>query len=70
MGNFDSEKNVLKKYARKGQCFSTSTFIKKMNPAEVEMGIPDIKSNGFIFTDGVGHISEELAMIAAKKFNY
>lgn len=27
MGNFDKEKNVLKKYARKGQCFSTSKFI-------------------------------------------
>jgi len=27
MGNFDKEKNVLKKYARKGQCFSTSKYI-------------------------------------------
>lgn len=27
MGNFDKEKNILKKYARKGQCFSTSKFI-------------------------------------------
>lgn len=34
------------------------------------MGLPDIVSNGFTFTDGVGHISEELALIAAKKFNY
>jgi RNA-dependent RNA polymerase len=32
MGNFDKEKNVLKKYARKGQCFSTSTFVKIMRP--------------------------------------
>jgi hypothetical protein len=34
------------------------------------MGLPDIVSNGFTFTDGVGHISEELAAIAAKKFSY
>jgi hypothetical protein len=33
------------------------------------MGLPDIVSNGFTFTDGVGHISEELAAIAAKKFS-
>ena len=32
MGNFDKEKNVLKKYARKGQCFSTSTFVRFMKP--------------------------------------
>lgn len=24
MGNFDHEQNILKKFARKGQCFSTS----------------------------------------------
>lgn len=34
------------------------------------MSLPDIVFNGFTFTDGVGHISEELAAIAAKKFNY
>lgn len=30
MGNFDSEQNVLKKLARKGQCFSTSKLICKL----------------------------------------
>jgi len=27
MGEFDKEQNVLKRYARKGQCFSTSKYI-------------------------------------------
>ena len=34
------------------------------------MGLPDIVHNGSTFTDGVGHISEELATFAAKRFNY
>ena len=35
MGNFDKEKNVLKKYARKGQCFSTSKFILTLSKDQV-----------------------------------
>lgn len=65
MGNFEKEKNILKKYARKGQCFSTSTFVLNLEIDQVMMNLPDIKRNGFIFTDGVGYISPELAKIAA-----
>ena len=61
MGNFDSEKNILKKLARKGQCFSTSKLIEKLGSENVEFGYPDIKRNDFCFTDGVGYISTELA---------
>jgi RNA-dependent RNA polymerase len=70
MGNFDQEKNILKKYARKGQCFSTSTFVRTLRHEEVKMDLPDIKRNGFTFTDGVGYISKELARLTAAKFGY
>ena len=42
MGNFSQEKNVLKKFARKGQCFSTSRFVCAMRPDEVVLNVPDI----------------------------
>jgi RNA-dependent RNA polymerase len=70
MGNFDKEKNVLKKYARKGQCFSTSTFVKKLTQDQVILGYPDVQRNGFTFTDGVGQISECLAKFTAEKLGY
>lgn len=67
MGNFDAEQNVLKKQARKGQCFSTSTFVCELQPHQVQMGVEDVKRNGFCFTDGVGFISTKLALEVAKK---
>ena len=70
MGDFSKEKNVLKKFARKGQCFSTSNFICTMQPDEVTFGVPDIERNDHIFTDGVGYISETLALEAARKFKF
>lgn len=70
MGNFDKEKNVLKKYARKGQCFSTSLMVRKLTADQVMMGLPDIQRNGFTFTDGVGLISEQMAKMAASKLGY
>ena len=42
MGNFSQEKNVLKKFARKGQGFSTSRFVCAMRPDEVVLNVPDI----------------------------
>ena len=61
MGSFDHETNLLKRFARKGQCFSTSKFVADLNPEGVEMNCPDIKRNGFNFTDGFGYISEGLS---------
>ena len=61
MGNFDNETNILKKFARKGQCFSTSKFVGTLEPKEVVLNVQDIKRNGYCFTDGVGYISTELA---------
>lgn len=70
MGNFDSEKNVLKKLARKGQCFSTSKLICKLQKEDVDFGYPDIERNGHCFTDGVGYISPEIALEIAKDFKF
>lgn len=70
MGNFSHEKNILKKQARKGQCFSTSKLVRKMKPGEVTFGLDDIERNGYTFTDGVGYISEQLANHTAMQFRF
>ena len=57
MGNFDKEKNILKKFARKGQCFSTSKLVCELEKDQVTLGLKDIERNGYCFTDGVGYIS-------------
>lgn len=62
------EKNILKRYARRGQCFSTSTYIKTLDKCEIDFDYPDIKKENFIFTDGCGYISKDLAQMVAKKY--
>jgi RNA-dependent RNA polymerase len=66
MGNFSHISVVARYAARLGQCFSTTRAINGLvRPDIVE--IPDIKRNGYCFTDGVGKISPFLAqMIAAE----
>jgi RNA-dependent RNA polymerase len=70
MGNFDKETNILKKFARKGLCFSTSKYICTLDKNQVHLGLADIKRNGFCFSDGVGYIHPELAQYVARKMNY
>lgn len=71
MGNFDNEHNILKKFARKGQCFSTSKYITTLVPHQVQIGVlPDIKRDGFCFTDGVGMISKHMAEYVARNMGY
>ncbi len=62
LGEFSKETNILKKYARRGQCFSTSKFIIQLRADEIVTHIPDVRKNEFLFTDGCGYISEELAL--------
>jgi RNA-dependent RNA polymerase len=69
LGDFSQEKNILKRYARRGQCFSTSKFILDLKPNEVAYS-EDIVRNGYTFTDGCGQISVALAMEVAKSYNY
>lgn len=58
---------MLKKYARRGQCFSTAKYITDIDRSRLEV-IEDVKRNGFTFTDGCGSISESLAALISEKF--
>ncbi|KAG8375787.1 hypothetical protein BUALT_Bualt10G0136800 [Buddleja alternifolia] len=62
MGKFTS-RNVAKCAARMGQCFS-STYATVEVP---EVEVPDIERNGYVFSDGIGMISSDLAMEVAEK---
>ncbi|TKA26035.1 hypothetical protein B0A50_05547 [Salinomyces thailandicus] len=66
MGNF-SDIDVVAKYAsRLGQCFSTTRAVSLRVTLNF---IPDVKRNGFCFTDGVGKISPFLAQMIAQEYN-
>lgn len=62
MGNFTHIKVVAKYAARLGQCFSTTRAINGLSAPEIVM-LPDVKRNGYTFTDGVGKISPFLAQV-------
>lgn len=67
LGDFTKETNIHKNAARRGQCLSTTSFIKKLKPSCIRR-IPDYERNGYIFTDGIGMISTNLALECAKAF--
>lgn len=76
MGNFKQEQNKYKNASRRGQCASSTTPINFL-PKENIREIPDIKSsdNKYIYTDGIGTISYNLAMkcvekVGNNKFSY
>nr|APO15852.1 RNA-dependent RNA polymerase 6 [Sesuvium portulacastrum] len=66
MGKF-KERNVAKCAARMGLCFSSTYATVKVSPDEVESELPDIKRNTYIFSDGIGMITPDLAMEVAEK---
>lgn len=68
MGDFSREKVVPKYAARMGQCFSSSVAICSFRADEVET-IPDVKRNGYIFSDGVGKMSLALAKKTRHQMN-
>lgn len=65
MGMFKEIKTVALYASRLGQCFSTTRAISGARATMVE--IPDIRRNGYNFTDGVGKISPFLAHLAASE---
>ncbi|KAJ6768833.1 RNA-dependent RNA polymerase [Salix koriyanagi] len=73
MGDFREIKNVAKYAARLGQSFSSSRESFSVHKNEIEI-IPDIKvtSGGvdYVFSDGIGKISAELAHSIAQKFGF
>ncbi|XP_059275251.1 RNA-dependent RNA polymerase 6-like [Lycium ferocissimum] len=62
MGRF-SNRNIAKCAARIGQCFSSTYATVEVLPSEV----PDIKRNGYVFSDGIGMMSADLAIEIAEK---
>lgn len=65
MGKF-TNRNVAKCAARMGQCFS-STYATVEVPSWEVKELPDIKRNGYDFSDGIGKIVPDLAMEVAEK---
>ncbi|KXL45609.1 hypothetical protein M433DRAFT_66907, partial [Acidomyces richmondensis BFW] len=65
MGDFTEIKEVAKYAARLGQCLSTTRDMSIGVRAET---IPDIKRNGYCFTDGVGKISPFMAQMIAEEY--
>ncbi|TDL27509.1 RdRP-domain-containing protein [Rickenella mellea] len=63
MGDFSQEKVIAKHAARMGQCFSSTRAVSKIECIE---HIPDIRHGQHVYTDGVGHCSEELAHRCAR----
>ncbi|KAL8501837.1 hypothetical protein ACS0TY_021086 [Phlomoides rotata] len=65
MGKF-SERNVAKCAARMGQCFS-STYATVSVPSSEFKPINDVERNQYVFSDGIGMISDDLAKEVAEK---
>jgi RNA-dependent RNA polymerase len=65
LGDFSKETNIHKNAARRGQCLSTTSFVKKLDPSMIKK-IDDVERNGYIFTDGIGMISLDLALECAR----
>jgi RNA-dependent RNA polymerase len=60
MGDFmDTVKIPAKCAARMGQCFSSTVQTSTLSLGEHRL-IPDVERDGFVFSDGVGQISEQL----------
>ncbi|KAJ4951773.1 hypothetical protein NE237_028605 [Protea cynaroides] len=66
MGKFKN-KNIAKCAARMGQCFSSTYATADVPQKKVNMNLPDIERNGYVFSDGIGIITPELAMEVAEK---
>ncbi|OQR87423.1 RNA-directed RNA polymerase [Thraustotheca clavata] len=66
LGNFLAIPTAGKRGARLGQAFSTTTSTVEVPSSQI-VHLPDIKNNGYCFSDGIGVISEPLAKTVARK---
>ncbi|KAK2660521.1 hypothetical protein Ddye_007054 [Dipteronia dyeriana] len=66
MGKFNN-RNIAKCAARMGQCFSSTYATVEVPRREVNHDLPDIKRNGYCFSDGIGMITTDLAIEVAEK---
>ncbi|KAJ7748955.1 RNA dependent RNA polymerase-domain-containing protein [Mycena metata] len=65
MGDFSREHVVAKYAARMGLCFSATRHVADLVEADVEP-LDDIKHGKYVYTDGVGNCSQELATMCAR----
>ena len=76
LGKFNASEGLLKMFARRGQCFTTTKFITKLEAGDIRK-IDDVKrprtdgepGENYTFTDGCGRISPALAHLIDEKFN-
>lgn len=66
LGDFSKIKTVAKKVKRIGLLFSTAHVVMDIDPARVK-DISDIEDQDYIFTDGCGFISRNLARMLTRK---
>lgn len=77
MGDFSQIPNVAKKIARMGQCFSTTeeSVVVPLHGetmedvADIEGGIHPVSGKPFVFSDGIGMISESLMKKVCEKLD-
>jgi uncharacterized protein YdeI (BOF family) len=67
-GNFDLEKNLSKNAARKGQAFTATRKVSTLNIKREVQIIDDITHHDFVFSDGCGEISTQLAKEIASMY--
>ncbi|KAJ7627136.1 RNA dependent RNA polymerase-domain-containing protein [Roridomyces roridus] len=60
MGDFSAERVVQKHAARMGLCFSATRHVAILNEEDIE-SLDDVKHGKYVFTDGVGNCSQDLA---------
>lgn len=66
MGKF-TNRNIAKCAARMGLCFSSTYASVEVPSSQVNPNLPDIERNDYVFSDGIGMITPELAMGVAEK---
>ncbi|KAL4195638.1 hypothetical protein AMTRI_Chr05g74250 [Amborella trichopoda] len=66
MGKFTDE-NVAKCAARMGMCFSSTYATVEFDQKDVNFKLAEIERNGYVFSDGIGKITPELATQVASK---
>ncbi|XP_020238569.1 RNA-dependent RNA polymerase 6 [Cajanus cajan] len=66
MGKFN-QRNVAKCAARMGQCFSSTYATVEVGAVEVNSMLPDVERNNYVFSDGIGIITPDLAREVAEK---
>lgn len=66
MGKF-TNKNVAKCAARMGQCFSSTYATVEVPLNQADLEFPDIERNGYVFSDGIGKMTPDLALEVTEK---